>query len=106
MEEHKTEIAADVMRIIKMRSPDCCDFVFDKIRSFVDDLQANPQMAPQGQPNVHLRLLCAAGQGFLCGYEAALNGRFHLPLGKPGGLSGGCFGAREYRQGHEGGLMS
>ena len=30
----------------------------------------------------------------------------HLPLGKPRGLSGGCFGARKYRQGHEGGLMS
>ena len=76
MEEHKTRIAEEVMRIVKKRSPDCCDFVFDKIRSFVDELQANPQMAPQGQPNVHLRLLFAAGQGFLCGYEAALNGRY------------------------------
>ena len=40
-------------------------------------------------------------------YLAAMGPRiFHLPLGKPRGLSGGCFGACYYQQGCGGGPVS
>ena len=83
MKGSDTGITADVMRAMWQRFPNYRLFMFDKAQGFVEELQANPEMAPRGQSGMRRRLLIVAGRGFLNGYETAINGDYdegHIAL--------------------------
>ena len=71
-----TDILSEVTRNLRRDNPMYGEFLFDKTKDFLKGLYANGGMAPKGSYATRSDLLFAAGQGFLTGYGAGIDGEY------------------------------